>query len=177
MTSPNKPKEVKALDGTIDMLNDASDPPVIPSKAIELPLRPNIDGKPQANNPQPLPGHALTGKQEHCKATAILAFEAKLRVQTLKGSCCHSKSTMRSQNWLPLLHYNASVPHFAQTTAKSPQSTPTFPSCGSYSSIMSATSPSSIKPEKKSFGRTSFNWCEIVLFKISPPDADCGLVP
>lgn len=165
MTSLNRPKEVKALDGTIEKLNDASDPSDVPSKATEFTLRPSLNGEPQANNPHSLPGHALTGKQEHCKATAILVFEAMLKVQTSKESSCLSKSTMRSQNWLPLLHYNASVPHFAQTTAKSPQSTPTFPSCVLYSSIMSATSPSSIKPEKKSSGRTSSKWCEIVLYQ------------
>lgn len=82
MTNPNRPKEVKTLDGTIGTLNDASDLPVIPSKGAEFLLRSNVNRDPRANSSQPLSGNALTGKQEHCKATATSIFETMLRVQT-----------------------------------------------------------------------------------------------
>ncbi|KAL9590878.1 MAG: hypothetical protein Q9203_000335 [Teloschistes exilis] len=86
MTSPNRPKEVRALGGTIEKLNDASNPPDVPSKAIEFTLRPSLNGEPQANNPHSLPGHALTGKQEHYLKRELLSQQVDYEITELAST-------------------------------------------------------------------------------------------
>ena len=61
--------KVKALDGTIQPLN-GSDAIVEQQTSTALPSRTKNDIM-SPNDTAPPPGHALTGKQEHCKLLRI----------------------------------------------------------------------------------------------------------
>lgn len=76
MTGPAPVQEVKTLSGTVTAFNGEV-PQQTLSKPSALLTRPKTNGDATSRESLPPPGHALTGKQEHCM----------MRTSTIKRQC------------------------------------------------------------------------------------------
>ncbi|KAL9003507.1 MAG: hypothetical protein Q9188_003633 [Gyalolechia gomerana] len=78
-----QPPEVKALDGTIEHLNNGEKQHDAPSKSPALPTRPKPNGQSVLEQSRPPPGHALTGKQEHYLKRELLSQQVDFEITEL----------------------------------------------------------------------------------------------
>ncbi|KAI4177921.1 MAG: hypothetical protein LQ343_000005 [Gyalolechia ehrenbergii] len=75
--------EVKALDGTIEHLNNGEKQHDAPAKSPALPTRPKPNGQSVPEQSRPPPGHALTGKQEHYLKRELLSQQVDFEITEL----------------------------------------------------------------------------------------------